>query len=78
VCVCVCVCVCGDFKLTTLLLGMQVGYTKMPCFLCEWESWAKTKHWERHGWPPRKSWTPGSKNVIQEPLEDRDKVLLPL
>ena len=69
--------VCEDFKVTALLRGLQVGYTKMHCFLCEWGSRAQSEQWERYGWPQRKSLTPGSKNVIHEPLADRDKVLLP-
>jgi hypothetical protein len=70
--------VCGDFKVIALLLDLQVGYTKIPHFLCEWDSWAKSEHWERCGCPPRKSLTPGLKNETQEPLVDCDKVLLPL
>jgi len=27
--------VCGDFKVITFLLGLQAGYTKYSCFLCE-------------------------------------------
>ncbi|GBN34857.1 hypothetical protein AVEN_254847-1 [Araneus ventricosus] len=30
--------VCGDFKMLTMLLGQQAGYTKYPCFLCLWYS----------------------------------------
>ena len=26
---------CGDLKVTALLLGLQLGYTKFCCFLCE-------------------------------------------
>jgi hypothetical protein len=33
--------ICGDFKVIGILLGQQAGYTKMPCFLCEWYSRAK-------------------------------------
>ena len=29
---------CGDLKVMALLLGMQLGYTKYCCFLCEWDS----------------------------------------
>ena len=29
---------CGDLKAVTLLPGMQLGYTKYCCFLCEWDS----------------------------------------
>ena len=64
--------VCGDFKVITLLLDLQVSYTKMPCSLCEWDSQAKSEHWERHDLPSRKSLTPGLINVVQVPLADRD------
>ena len=30
--------ICGDFKVIALLLGLQTGYTKFTCFLCEWNS----------------------------------------
>jgi hypothetical protein len=30
--------ICGDLKVVELLLGMQSGYTKFSCFLCEWDS----------------------------------------
>ncbi|XP_076069861.1 uncharacterized protein LOC143041732 [Oratosquilla oratoria] len=26
--------ICGDLKVVSLILGMQEGYTKYPCFLC--------------------------------------------
>ena len=35
---------CGDFKVISMILGQQGGYTKFPCFLCEWDSRAKAKH----------------------------------
>jgi hypothetical protein len=47
--------VCGDFKVTVFLLGVQVGYIKLPCFLCEWDSRAKSEHWERHDLPSKDS-----------------------
>ena len=28
----------GDLKAVALLLGMQLGYTKYCCFLCEWDN----------------------------------------
>jgi hypothetical protein len=37
--------VCGDLKIVAVLLGMQVGYTKYYCFICEWDSRAKDKHY---------------------------------
>ncbi|GBM60143.1 hypothetical protein AVEN_38474-1 [Araneus ventricosus] len=37
----------GDFKILTMLLGQQTGYTKYPCFLCLWESRARDLHWTK-------------------------------
>jgi hypothetical protein len=37
---------CGDLKVIGLLLGQQRGYTKFLCFLCEWDSRARDKHWD--------------------------------
>jgi len=37
------------------LMGLQLGYTKYCCFLCEWDSRAKTLHFLKRGWPLRKS-----------------------
>jgi hypothetical protein len=34
----------GDLKIIGLLLGLQRGYTKCLCFLCEWDSRARNKH----------------------------------
>ena len=30
--------ICGDLKVIALLLGLQLGYTKFSCLLCEWDS----------------------------------------
>ena len=30
--------ICGDLKETALLLGLQQGFTKYCCFICEWDS----------------------------------------
>jgi hypothetical protein len=49
----------GDFKVTALLLGLQVDYITTPSFLCRWDSRAKSEQWERHGWPPQKSFDSG-------------------
>ena len=29
---------CGDLRVVALLVGMQLGYTKYCCFVCEWDS----------------------------------------
>lgn len=69
--------VCGDLKVISMLLGQQGGYTKYPCFLCEWDSRDKIHHWTRKEWPRRVSLEPGTKNVIRKNLVDPRKVLLP-
>ena len=28
----------GDLEIIALLVGLQLGYTKFGCFLCEWDS----------------------------------------
>ena len=33
-----------DLKMVCFLLGQQLGYTKYPCFLCQWDSRAKSEH----------------------------------
>ena len=29
--------ICGDLKVVGLVIGLQGGYTKYPCFLCLWD-----------------------------------------
>ena len=36
--------ICADLKVIVLLLGLQLGYTKCSCFLCEWDSRDKAHH----------------------------------
>jgi hypothetical protein len=69
--------ICGDLKVLSTLLGMQGGYTKFPCFLCLWDSRSKSEHWVRKEWPERNEFPVGQKNVINEPLVDPQKILLP-
>ena len=68
---------CGDLKVVALLLGMQLGYTKYCCFLCEWDSWDKKNHYVNKLWPKRTSLTPGEKNVVNPPLVLPEKIFLP-
>jgi len=39
--------VCGDFKVITVLLGLQAGYTKYSCFQCQWDSRTRGTHYFR-------------------------------
>lgn len=69
--------ICVDLKMVNILLGQQSGYTKYPCFLCLWDSRAKTHHWIKKDWPPREALVPGQQNVINPPLVSRDRIILP-
>lgn len=69
--------ICVDLKMVNFLLGQQGGYTKYPCFICLWDSRAKSEHWVRKDWPSRKAMVPGKLNVINKPLVSRDRIILP-
>ena len=51
--------ICCDLKVTALLLGLQGGYTKYPCFLCLWDSRADALHYKQKDWSKRASFSPG-------------------
>lgn len=70
--------VCGDFKVISMLLGQQSGYTKFPCFLCEWDSRDRKQHYFIKEWPKRNTLVPGIKNVERKSIVDPKKILLPL
>ena len=52
--------ICGDLKVITLLLGLQQGLTQYCCFICEWDSRARSLHYSRNDWPARKCLEPGT------------------
>jgi len=60
--------ICGDLKVIALLLGLQPGFTKYCCFICEWDSRARSLHYSRKYWSARKSLEPGIMNVENQPL----------
>lgn len=69
--------ICADLKVVAILSGLQAGYTKYMCYLCEWDSRAREQHYKRTSWPTRSSSTIGSFNVINEPLVPKQNILLP-
>jgi len=69
--------ICADLKVITLLLGLQLGYTKFPCFLCEWDSRDKAHHYVERIWPARKILEPGHKNIKHHSLVESLRILLP-
>ena len=69
--------ICGVLKILTILLGQQSGFTKHPYFLCLWGSRDRKNQYTKQKWPERSSFKPGSKNILQKPLVDPTKILLP-
>ena len=59
-----------------LLLGMQLGYTKYGCFLCEWDSRDKKTHYVNRLWPTGTSLTPREKNVVNPALVLPENIFL--
>ena len=68
--------ICGDLKVIALLLGLQLGYTKFCCFLCEWDSRDRKNHYIKKQWPKREALTVGEKNVVSQALVKPEKVYL--
>ena len=60
--------ICVDLKVIALLLGLQQGFTKYCCFICEWDSRARSLHYSRKDWPARKSLKPGIMNEENQQL----------
>jgi hypothetical protein len=48
--------ICADLKVIALLLGLQLGYTTFPCFLCELDSGDKAHHYVKRIWPLCVGW----------------------
>jgi hypothetical protein len=66
--------ICGDLKVLCMLLGQQAGYTKYPCFMCEWNSRARCQHWEQKHWTPTTSLEPGSKNILRKSCRSEENI----
>ena len=63
--------ICGDVKMVGLILGLQGGYAKYPCFLCLWDSLS-----DKSG-PLRQGLKPGLHKVQSHTLVEPNKILLP-
>ncbi|XP_049863041.1 uncharacterized protein LOC126356251 [Schistocerca gregaria] len=68
--------ICADFKVIAMVQGMQQGYTKYACFLCEWDSRDRNSHYVKKKWP-RRRWKVREKNVQLESLVAPKYILLP-
>ena len=64
--------------MVNFLLGQQSGFTKYPCFLCMWDSRDTAQHYTKNDRPVQEELVPcRARNVINNPLVDRDKILFP-
>ncbi|GBM46480.1 hypothetical protein AVEN_78876-1 [Araneus ventricosus] len=69
--------ICADLKVIAILVGLQAGYTKFCCFLCQWDSRDRKKHYIKEVWPKRQFLISGVNNVENESLVASEKILLP-
>ena len=69
--------ICSDLKVVSLLLGLQLSYTKHMCFLCLWDSRQDNSHHAVNVWPPRQSSQIRKHNVQHQPLVSSAHVLFP-
>lgn len=69
--------ICADFKVIGIIMGMQSGNTKYPCFICTFDSRQKQKHYKIKNWAKRGKSKIGDFNIKYPPLVDADKILLP-
>ena len=69
--------VIGDFKMVAVLMGLQGGFTKFPCYLCLWDSRNTSLHYEKRTWPLMTGYEVGSHYVKQEQLVEPRKVFMP-
>eukprot|EP00795_Rhopilema_esculentum_P009945 gene9945-18558_t len=61
-----------------ILLGQQSGFTKYPCFLCMWDIRDRAQHYIKREWPVREELVPcRARNIINEPLVNRNRILFP-
>ena len=60
-----------------VLLVLQLGYTKVCYFLCEWDSRDRKHHYIQNRSPTRESLVPGQENIVNTPLINPEKVYLP-
>ena len=62
-----------DLKVVGLVLKLQSGYTKHPCFLCLWDIQADDQHYVRQEWPLWQGLRPGSHKILSHPLIEVNK-----
>jgi len=68
---------CVDLKVVSLLLGLQLGYTKHMCFLWIWNSRGDKNLYKKHDWPSRTEHVVGKYDIKHQALIDTQRVHLP-
>lgn len=64
--------------MVNFVLGQQSGFTKYPCFLCMCDIRDTAQRYTKKDWPVREELVPcRARNIINNPLVDRDKILFP-
>lgn len=69
--------ICADLKVVGILCGLKGGYAKHQCFLCNWEGRQTSLHYTDHKWKTRLAITVGKESIINLPLVDTTKIILP-
>ena len=67
----------GDLKVVVLLLGMQFGYIKYCCFLCEWDTRDKKNHYVNKLWPKQTSLILRREKVVNPPWSSGENLSAP-
>ncbi|CAH0547602.1 unnamed protein product [Brassicogethes aeneus] len=69
--------VCCDLKIVAMLTGLQGGYIKHMCFLCDWDSRYKGDQYAKHDWKMRVESEKRDANRIHKELVPPEKIILP-
>lgn len=68
---------CCDLKVVALVTGMQRGWTKHACFLCNWNTHNEGNQYEEHDWELREQRNIGGMNIQHQAIVPIANILLP-
>lgn len=57
---------CADLKVVGILLRLEGGYKKYCCFLCEWDSRARSQHYIKRDWRMRINFIAEQKRILPQ------------
>ena len=67
----------ADLKVVALLTGLQTDFTKCCCFLCEWDSRVRNKHYIMPNWPHRETFILSQEKVVYDLLIRKENIFFP-